>query len=209
MLLCRKTLSAMLKYTEDLWLKNVDLLSDIDSRFGDGDHGITIGKIARAINECLENWKDESIREVIVGLSDKVLGISGGSAGPLYGTLIGGLALPLSDEKEIDGELLKKMLQGCYDEMKGITKARIGDKTMMDALIPAVEAAVASDGDIPDILSAAAKAAAQGAAATEKIASKFGRARSYGDKTIGTPDAGAISTSLLFQGLYEGLVSQQ
>ena len=209
MLLFKETFSAMLKYTEDLWLKNVDRLSDIDSRFGDGDHGITIGKIARAINECLENWGDESIREIIVCLSEKILGISGGSAGPLYGTLFGGLALPLSDEKEIDAELLKKMLQGCYDEMTSISKARVGDKTMMDALIPAVEAAVASTGDIPDILSAAAKAAAQGAAATENFASKFGRARSYGDKTIGTPDAGAISTSLLFQGLYEGLVSQQ
>jgi len=209
MLLCRKTFSAMLKYTEDLWLKNVDQLSDIDSRFGDGDHGITIGKIARAINECLENWNDESIRETIVSLGEKILGISGGSAGPLYGTLFGGLALPLSDEKEIDSELLKKMLQESCNEMKSITKARVGDKTMMDALIPAVEAALASDGDIPDILSAAAKAAVLGAASTENIASKFGRARSYGDKTIGTPDAGALSTSLLFQGLYEGLVSQQ
>ena len=199
----------MLKNTENLWLKNVNRLSDIDSRFGDGDHGITVGKIACAIGECLENSGDGSIRETIAGLSEKILGISGGSAGPLYGTLFGGLALPLSDEKEIDGVVLKKMLQGCYDEMKGITKARVGDKTMMDALIPAVEAAVASDGDIPDILSAAAKAAAQGAAATEKIASKFGRARSYGDRTIGTPDAGAVSTSLFFQGLYEGLVSQQ
>jgi len=199
----------MLKHTEDLWLKNVDQLSDIDSRFGDGDHGITIGKIARAINECVENWGDESIRETIISLSEKILGISGGSAGPLYGTLIGGLALPLSDENEIDGELLKKMLQESYNEMTNITKARVGDKTMMDALIPAVEAAVASSGDIPDILSAAAKAAAQGAATTENFASKFGRARSYGEKTIGTPDTGAISTSLLFQGLYEGLVNQQ
>jgi len=209
LLLSKETFSAMFKHTEDLWLKNVDRLSDIDSRFGDGDHGITIGKIARAISECMENWNDESIHETIVSLSEKILGISGGSAGPLYGTLIGGLALPLSDETAIDAELLKKMLQGCYDEMTGITKARVGDKTMMDALIPAVEAAVASDGDIPAILSAAAEAAALGAAATENFASKFGRARSYGDKTIGTQDAGAVSTSLLFQGLYEGLVSQK
>jgi len=209
MFLCRKSFSAMLKYTEDLWLKNVDRLSEIDSRFGDGDHGITIGKIARAMGECAENWKDESFRDLILCMSEKILGISGGSAGPLYGTLTGGLALPLSDEKEIDGELLKKMFQGCHTEMTAITKARVGDKTMMDALIPAVEAAVASSGDIPEILATAAQAAAQGAAGTEKIASKFGRARSYGDRTIGTPDAGAVSTSLFFQGLYEGLVSQQ
>ena len=206
MMIDKEIFSNMLLNAADLWQKNTSLLSEIDSRFGDGDHGITIGKIARVTVESVQDWGEKSIREFIGALGDGVMGISGGSAGPLYGTLVGGLAEPLGDETEIDGALLKKMLQGSLSELSGITRARVGDKTMMDALIPAVEAAIASCGDIPDILGAAAKAAAEGAEYTKDIASKFGRARSYGDRTIGTRDAGAISTSLLFQGLYEALV---
>lgn len=206
MLVDKEILSEILVYTAELWKKNSASLGEIDARFGDGDHGITIGKIAGVFEECVKNWKNESIKETIKTLGDKILAINGGSAGPLYGTLIGGLAEPLSDEKVIDGAMLKKMLRSSCDEISALTKARVGDKTMMDALIPAVEAALSTPGDyIPDILDAAEKAAARGAEYTGSIASKFGRARSYGDKTIGTPDAGAVSTSLLFQGFSEGI----
>jgi len=205
MLINKKVFSAMLLNTADLWQQHTALLGEIDSRFGDGDHGITIGKISHIVIEDVQNWGEESIREFIKALGENIMGINGGSAGPLYGTLVAGLAEPLGDETEIDGALLKKMLQGSLSEISDITRARVGDKTMMDALIPAVEAATASTGEVSEILEAAAKAAAQGAEYTQSIASKFGRARSYGDQTIGTPDAGALSTSILFQGLYEGL----
>ena len=204
----KKLFLNMLTCTADLWQENKDMLSDIDSQFGDGDHGVTIGKIAKVTKEAVNESEKKSIKELIEELGDSILGISGGSAGPLYGTLVAGFAEPLGNENEIDASLLKKMFQGSLSEMQLITKAQVGDKTMMDALIPAVEAAVNCDGDIEEILSVAAKAAKNGADSTEQIASKFGRARSYGDKTIGTPDAGAISTSLFFQGLYEGFGSQ-
>lgn len=90
--------------------------------------------------------------------------------------------------------------------MEDITTARTGDKTMMDALIPAVLAARDVEGGIPDILKAAADAAEQGAKDSEQYVSKYGRARSYKEQTIGTPDAGAVSTSLFFRGLYDGLM---
>ena len=89
--------------------------------------------------------------------------------------------------------------------MEDITTAKVGDKTMMDALIPAVEAAAQASDDVMEILKAAAEAAEQGAKESENYISKFGRARSYKEQTIGTPDAGAVSTSLFFKGLYEGL----
>ena len=205
MLIDKRSFSAMLLNTADLWQTHTSFLGDIDSRFGDGDHGITIGKISRIIIENVQNWNKESIGEFIKTMGENIMAINGGSAGPLYGTLIAGLGEPLGDETEIDGELLKKMLQGSLSEISDITNAGVGDKTMMDALIPAVEAATASTGEVSEILEAAAKAAANGAEYTQSIASKFGRARSYGDQTIGTPDAGALSTSLFFQGLYEGL----
>ena len=75
---------------------------------------------------------------------------------------------------------------------------------MMDALIPAVEAAQFAEGDIRAILTAAADAAQAGAKASEGFVAKFGRARSYKEQTIGTPDAGAVSASLFIRGLAEG-----
>lgn len=209
MVVNKQVFSSMLINVADLWRKNVALLGEIDSRFGDGDHGVTIEKIALAVECEVENWGEKNIRELIESLSERILGISGGSAGPLYGTLIGGLAAPLADEVEINEELLKKMLKGSVSEMSTLTKAKVGDKTMMDALIPAVETALLSDGGVAEILTSAAKAAADGTEYTKSIASQFGRARSYGTQTIGTPDAGAVSTALLFQGLCEGFKKQE
>ena len=200
----RRRLTAMLRQAADLWLEKAPLLSEIDSKFGDGDHGVTIGKIAKLFLSRTESWGDESSRDFIEALGDGIMGVSGGSAGPLYGTLVGGLAGPLTIETSLDGPLLKKMLAAALAAMREITKAGPDDKTMMDALIPAVEAAQAADDDPAAVLCAAARAAAVGADSTKGKISKFGRARSYGEKTIGTPDAGAVSTALLFQGLYDG-----
>lgn len=201
MLIDKTSWSRLLCGAADLFQEHSGELSEIDSRFGDGDHGITIAKIAGQIRQSVDAWGDESIKDFTEGLGTAIMGVNGGSAGPLYGTFIGGLALPLADETEIDGPLLKKMLLGCRDEMFDISTARVGDKTMMDALIPAVEAAQAAPDDIPAILCAAADAGEAGATASEGFISKFGRARSYKEQTIGTRDAGAVSTSLFFRGL--------
>lgn len=131
--------------------------------------------------------------------------VRGGSAGPLYGALISGLGVLLEeDENELDEGGLRRMFAGILQELGDITTAKVGDKTMMDALIPAVEAAQSAEGDIRAILTAAADAAQAGAKASEDFVAKFGRARSYKEQTIGTPDAGAVSASLFIRGLAEG-----
>lgn len=189
----------------EIWQENKDYLSEIDSRFGDGDHGVTIGKIASLIEKKLAAWEDDDIEEFLEDLGDSTMEIGGGSAGPLYGTLIGGLSGPLSGGGAIGEGLLKEMFTECQSAMEDITNAKVGDKTMMDALIPAVAAAEAAEGDCLAILEAAKEAAARGAKESEQYVSKFGRARSYKEQTIGTPDAGAVSTSLFFAGLCDGL----
>jgi dihydroxyacetone kinase-like protein len=205
MFLNKESLSALFHSSASLWLDNTGFLSEIDSRSGDGDHGVTIGKMAALTLLKLDEWRDKSIKSFIEELGAGFLGISGGSAGSLYGTLIEGFASPLDDETEIDAQKLKAMLSGSQEAMGDITKAAVGDKTMMDALIPAVEAAQKAPDDIAAILIAAAAAAEKGAADTENMVSKFGRARSYGEKTIGVKDAGAVSTSLLFEGFANGI----
>ena len=200
----KKSLCDMFLAAARMLAEKSPVLSDIDSRFGDGDHGVTMNKVASAIEGRVAAWRadtDMTIRNFLEGLGDAIMTVGGGSAGPLYGTLVGGLAEPLSDETEIDATTLKAMLRAARDAMCEITKARVGDKTMMDALIPAVDAAESAPGEVDAILSAAAKAAEGGAEGTKEQVSKFGRARSYGERTIGTPDAGATSTAILFQGL--------
>ena len=195
----------MFKKIALLWNENKDYLSQIDSRFGDGDHGITIGKIASLMEKSIEGWEDDDMETFIEDLGDNTMEIGGGSAGPLYGTMIGGLSGPLEGNRPIDAKILKEMFTECLSAMEDITTAGIGDKTMMDALIPAVDAAQKADDDIMAILKAAKEAAVRGAKESEQYISRYGRARSYKEQTIGTPDAGAVSTSLFFAGLYDGL----
>ena len=205
MLLAKPEIIQMFKKIALLWNENKDYLSQIDSRFGDGDHGITIGKIASLMEKSIEGWEDDDMETFIEDLGDNTMEIGGGSAGPLYGTMIGGLSGPLEGNRPIDAKILKEMFTECLSAMEDITTAGIGDKTMMDALIPAVDAAQKADDDIMAILKAAKEAAVRGAKESEQYISRYGRARSYKEQTIGTPDAGAVSTSLFFAGLYDGL----
>ncbi len=202
----RDTFKRMLGESARLMLERADELSAIDSRFGDGDHGITVAKIAKVLQEGAAGDDEQPLKNFLDDLGMAAMAVRGGSAGPLYGTMIGGLGVELADDEDaITADAARRMFAGCLAEMRDITAAAVGDKTMMDALVPAVEAAQACASDDPaDVFAAAADAAEAGAAASEGFASKFGRARSYGDATIGTPDAGAVSTSLFLRGLALG-----
>ena len=200
----RERFSRMLEESARLMLEEADALSEIDSKFGDGDHGITVTKIAKVIQQQVAAWDEgQPLKDFLEDLGMDVMAVRGGSAGPLYGTLVGGLGVELADDETVvTGDAARRMFAGCLSELRDITTAQVGDKTMMDAVVPAVEAAQACASDDPaDVFAAAADAAEAGAAASEQFASKFGRARSYGEQTIGTPDAGAVSTSLFFRGL--------
>lgn len=205
-------IKAMVEASSALLLDHADELSDIDSKFGDGDHGITIGKIAKLMAEQTAAWDGVGVKDFLDDLGMAAMGVRGGSAGPLYGTMIGGLGAQLADgEDAIGADAARRMLAGSLEELRDITNAQVGDKTMMDALIPAVEAAQAADAaddDAAAVFAAAADAAEAGAERSRDFASKFGRARSYGDATIGTPDAGALSTALFLRGLATGAAAQ-
>lgn len=147
MILDREALGAMLLQAAMLLEENTQYLSDIDSRFGDGDHGITMGKIAKLIQERVPQWGEDSIKDFLDSLGMAIMEVKGGSAGPLYGTMIGGLGVNLDDDAgQVDEAGLKTMFAGCLSEMEDITTAKVGDKTMMDALIPAVQAAQQTPG---------------------------------------------------------------
>lgn len=175
-------------------------LTDIDSRFGDADHGVTMTKICKAIAEAVA-FSRGGIREMLGDAADAVMMINGGSAVPLWNTWLDAMQENTPAGDEISEEDLKHLFTAACQELSALSRAKVGDKTMMDTIIPATQAIAACQGDWKAILSAGADGAEAGAEATRNFVSKFGRARSYGLQTLGTPDAGAVSTKYFFLGL--------
>lgn len=177
-------------------------LTEIDSHFGDADHGLTMVKIANAIEGAVAE-ADGGIQEMLDDAAMAVMVLNGGSAVPLWNTWLDALQEAAPEGDTADAAQLKAMFANALEDLSDMSGAKVGDKTMMDAFIPACEAIAACEGDEAALFDAAAQAAEAGAENTKNFASKFGRAKSYGDKTIGTPDAGAVSMARFFKGLVQ------
>lgn len=177
-----------------------DELTRIDSQFGDADHGITMSRIAETIREAVQR-PHNSIQEMLDDVAGDVMMLNGGSAVPLWYTWLDGMQQNAPKAEEMSDDQLRAMLVEACHILEALSKAKVGDKTMMDTLIPATQAAADCPGGSEEIFQAAAKAAREGAENTKNFVSKFGRARSYGTATIGTPDAGAVSMMYFFAGL--------
>ena len=176
-------------------------LTEIDSRFGDADHGLTMSKIAKAISAAAGE-SEGGIQAMLDDAAMAVMVLNGGSAVPLWNTWLDGLQEEAPEGNEIDTAGIQAIFAKALKALSDMSGAKVGDKTMMDALIPASQAIAAYAGSDEDgLFAAAAAAAAQGAENSKNFVSKFGRAKSYGTQTIGTPDAGAMSMSYFFQGL--------
>lgn len=176
-------------------------LTEIDSKFGDADHGLTMTKIAGAISGAVAE-SDGGIQSMLDDAAMAVMVLNGGSAVPLWNTWLDGMQENAPDGDEIDTAGLQAIFARALGALNEMSGAQVGDKTMMDALIPASEAIAAYTGnDEQELFAAAAEAATRGAEASKQFVSKFGRAKSYGTQTIGTPDAGATSMAYFFRGL--------
>ena len=169
-------------------------LTEIDSRFGDADHGLTMSKIAKAVSAAAGE-SEGGIQAMLDDAAMAVMVLNGGSAVPLWNAWLDGMQEGAPEGDEIDVPGIKAVFKRAFEELDGVSGAKVGDKTMMDALIPASEAIAAYEGsDENELFAIAAKAAADGAESSRQFVSRFGRAKSYGTQTIGTPDAGAVST---------------
>lgn len=176
-------------------------LTEIDAKFGDADHGFTMAKVCNAICKAIDE-SDGGIQTMLDDMAMAVMAINGGSAVPLWNTWLDGMQEGAEDVQETDAAGIQAIFARAFEELDEMSGAKVGDKTMMDALIPASEAIAAYEGsDEAELFCLAAAAAEAGAENSKNFPSKFGRARSYGAKTIGTPDAGAMSMACFFRGL--------
>ena len=180
-----------------------DEFSKLDAVIGDGDHGQAIVTAMSAIVATAE--KGTEFKTMLNDLGfDVMLQVSGSTS-----TLLGAFFLGMSDHvsgTQLDAAAVKAMFAGGLTNVQKQTKAQKGDKTMMDALIPAVEAIqnCPSD-DIKELINAGAEAALAGAQSTIELKANFGRARNYGERSIGYMDSGAASWSCMFASFSEAI----
>jgi len=187
-----------------------DELSRLDSAGGDGDHGTTMVRAMAGVEKVLAEPGLRTPGKVLGAIGWSILGVDGGATGPLFGTLFMGMGEAAGDRESLDPAALAGALEAGLAAVGKRTKAKPGDKTLMDALVPAAEAmgaTAASSKDIREMLRLAAEAARRGAESTAAMAARFGRARNVGAKSIGHPDAGATSISLMLRGFFKGLES--
>ena len=178
-----------------------DYLVDLDRAIGDGDHGENMDRGFKAAVEALEQAQPGSVAEVLKTVAKTLMSTVGGAAGPLYGTAFL-RASKAAGDGNLDGAGVAAVIAGALDGIQARGKATTGEKTMVDAWTPALEAARAaaeSGSDPAAVLEAAATAAEAGAAATEPLRATKGRASYLGERSIGHLDPGAVSTSLILR----------
>ena len=178
-----------------------DYLVDLDRAIGDGDHGENMDRGFKAAVEALGQAEPASVAEVLKTVAKTLMSTVGGAAGPLYGTAFL-RASKAAGDGDLDGAGVAAVIAGALDGIQARGKATTGEKTMVDAWTPALEAARAaaeSGSDPAAVLEAAATAAEAGAAATEPMRATKGRASYLGERSIGHLDPGAVSTSLILR----------
>ncbi|ONK15796.1 dihydroxyacetone kinase subunit DhaL [Streptomyces sp. MP131-18] len=175
--------------------READRLTELDSAIGDADHGSNMRRGTAAVTAALDKEGPATPGAVLLVAGRTLVSTVGGAAGPLFGTLLRRTGKALGDAERVGGEELRQALATGVEAVAQLGGAAPGDKTMLDALRPAVEA-------LPDA-AAAARAAARGAEATVPLRARKGRASYLGERSEGHMDPGAASATLLFEALAE------
>jgi dihydroxyacetone kinase-like protein len=188
-----------------------DHLTQLDSAIGDGDHGINMTRGMRAVLAALADSGDVTAPGKRLILAGKTLvSTVGGASGPLWGTALRRGGRALGDAEALDGPALVGALEAALAGVQELGAAEPGDKTMVDALGPAVATLrerLDAGAALPDALSAAADAAEQGARSTTPMQARKGRASYLGERSVGHQDPGATSTALIIRALGRALVT--
>ncbi|MER6227079.1 dihydroxyacetone kinase subunit DhaL [Streptomyces sp900105755] len=176
--------------------REAERLTALDSPIGDADHGSNLQRGFKAVTAALEKDAPATPGAVLTLAGRQLISTVGGASGPLYGTLLRSTGKALGDAAEVSEAQLAEALRAGVDKVMALGGAAPGDKTMVDALVPAVDA-------LGDGFGAARAAAEQGAEATIPLQARKGRASYLGERSIGHQDPGATSSALLVAGLAE------
>ena len=186
--------------------KNKAYLSELDATIGDGDHGINMSKGFNAVVEKLKDDKGEDVSLILKKTGMALVSTVGGASGPLYGTAFMKAAMAVNGKNEIDIIDFKNILDEALEGIKMRGKASLGEKTMIDAIAPALEAlksGIKNDLETLEILKNMKDEAFKGVEYTKTIIATKGRASYVGERSLGHQDAGATSSYLIFETIYE------
>jgi dihydroxyacetone kinase-like protein len=195
--------ATFLRWTQEfarLIAENREALTDLDSAIGDADHGTNLNRGMTAVTAALAAESPTTPAALLKRTGMTLVSSVGGASGPLYGTAFLRMATAAGDAETLDPQAFAKVLRAALDGVVARGKAELGDKTMVDALSPAVDAldaAVAAGKPLPEALKAAVGAAEQGRDATIPLVARKGRASYLGERSAGHQDPGATSVTLL------------
>ena len=193
-------LAAWIREFARLIAANKDLLTRLDSAIGDADHGVNMDRGMTAVTAALADEVPASAAALLKRTGMTLVSTVGGASGPLYGTAFLRMAAAAGDTGSLDADGFAKLLRAGLDGVVARGKAEAGDKTMYDALAPAVDAldaALAAGEPLGAALGAAVQAAEAGQAATIPMIARKGRASYLGERSVGHQDPGATSATLL------------
>ena len=198
-------LTAWLARFRDLVTEQRDYLTELDSAIGDADHGANMARGMGAVLDKLDDTEATTVDELFKGVGMTLVSSVGGASGPLYGTFFLRMGVTAGAVTEMDAAALGAALRAGLGGVIARGKAELGDKTMLDALSPALDAFDAAGDNVAAAANAAYDAAVVGRDDTIDLVARKGRASYLGDRSAGHLDPGATSTALLFQALAESL----
>ena len=185
-----------------LVVENQQYLTELDSAIGDADHGSNMARGMNAVAEKLET--PEAVDSLFKTVGMTLVSSVGGASGPLYGTFFLRIGTTAGAVTELDAGALSAALRAGLAGVVARGKAEPGDKTMLDAMLPALDAldaSIAAGADLADASAAAFTSAQAGRDDTEDLVARKGRASYLGERSAGHLDPGATSTVYLFQAL--------
>lgn len=183
-----------------------EYLTELDNEIGDGDHGINLARGFEAVEKKLPSLAGGDIGALLKGVGMQLVSTVGGASGPLYGTAFMKAGMACKGLTKIDGPAFVKAMEAAVDGIKMRGKATEGEKTMLDALCPALKVMqddVAAGKSLKEALQDAAQAAEKGVEYTKTIIATKGRASYLGERSLGHQDPGATSSLYLLQVLAE------
>lgn len=188
-----------------LMKENKDYLLELDSKFGDGDLGISMVQGFSAINEFTEKSEEKDLGKLFFGMSRIFNETAPSSLGTIISFWMLGMASNLKGKEEVSKEEIAKALEAGISKIKERAGSKENEKTILDALVPATEKfekAIKSDKTISEILKETYDKAAKGSENTKEMKAVHGRAAYHGEKTLGHIDGGAYVGKLIFEGIY-------
>jgi len=184
---------------------NREYLSDVDGLIGDGDHGVNMSKGFSMAREQITDT--DNFSAACKKLGDVLLLEIGGSMGPIYGTFFRSITSATKTHENIDLSLMTVALEKALNGIMEIGGAKVGDKTLVDTIYPAVDA-LKTESDFGAAIEKAVAAAEVGMNSTKNMMANVGRAARLGERSIGVLDAGSVSSFIILKSLLESIKQQ-